>query len=47
MSDFCVQCGDAESTTDAGEYVEVSDEALGIYTDVWVCDGCLPEDSDR
>lgn len=45
MSDYCVECGDAESNADSGEYVEVSNESVGIYTEVWVCDECLEEGS--
>jgi hypothetical protein len=45
VTDYCVSCGDAERTEDAGEYVEfeaVRDE-LDVYVTRFVCEECLGE----
>lgn len=44
MPDYCVVCGDADSSNDDGQYVSFESERTDlepIHVELWVCEICL------
>lgn len=45
MTDYCVNCGNAEASEDNGEYISFSNSKHKIYINRFVCYYCIVGDS--